>query len=196
MKLLGEPLAHEAHSTYPAYHHEGERRQASIRYIVVHVAEAPTAEGVARYFMEPGSGGSANLVVDWKAAYRCLGDNVIPWGAPPLNTMGWHIEHAGYAAWTRAKWLTPLNRRTIARGAYKAALRCKWYGIPPVLLDENDLRRFDNDGQPANPGARGGGIVRHFTINHVYHQSDHTCPGTNFPIDVWMQDLNKYLAKL
>ncbi len=200
--MLPERLSRECHSQFPAYHHEGERRQASIRYIVLHVAEAPTAQGVARYFMQPDSGGSANLVVDDFACYRSLGDNVIPWGAPPLNTHGFHIEHAGYAAWSRTRWLT-LHRLTIRRGAYKAALRSKWYGIPVRLLDAHELEQDFGEYVPVagqeprfEPGPLHGGVVTHHTINEVYHQSDHSCPGPNFPVDVWMRDFTRFRKAL
>ncbi len=193
-----DPLSHDCRTNYPAYHHDGERFPSSIKYIVVHATESDSAKSSAEYFMQPGSGGSANLVVDWRACYRCLGDNVIPWGAPPLNVHGFHIEHAGYAKWSRAQWLSPLNRRTLQRGAYKAAVRCKWYGIPARMLTASDLEKdygveFDGNWQA---GPMRGGIVEHRTINQVYHESDHTCPGAGFPTDVYVSMVEGFLAKL
>lgn len=189
----------EAHSNITAYHHEGERYPSSIKYIVVHVAECPNdaALGVANYFHRPESGGSANMVVDTNTAYRTLGDNIIPVAGPPLNTLGWHIEHCGYAAWTREQWLKPKNVRTLKRGAYKAALRCHWYKIPYTVLGPQSLEHdFGTDiqgGVPYQAGSLRGGIVEHRTINQVYHQSDHSCPGPGFPIDVWSGFLRGFL---
>lgn len=190
------PYQHTCLSTYPAYHHEGARGQASIRYIVLHSTEGPTAQGAAEYFVSPDSGGSANLCLDDNQCYRSLGDFVIPWGAPPLDTNGFHIEQAGYAAWTRAEWLA--HERTIERAAYKAALRCRWYKIPPRLLDQAGLLAdFGTEldgGIPRRPGPLEGGVVTHATISAVYHESTHTDPGPGYPIDVFMAHLHAYLA--
>jgi hypothetical protein len=196
---LPDPLARECRDDHPAYHHEGERRQASIRYIVLHSTEGGTAESVAKYFMTPQSGGSANIVVDDFACYRCLADTIIPWGAPPLNTHGFHIEQAGYAAWSRARWL--LHRGTIRRAAYKAAQRCRWYKIPARILTAAELERdfgkdfIQHDGTAIfQPGPLHGGIVTHRVIDDAFHDSTHTDPGPSYPLDVFMKYLNGFLA--
>ncbi len=194
-----EPVARECHSQFPAYHHEGERMQRSIRYIVLHSTEGGTARSVAEYFMQPSSGGSANLIVDDFECYRCLGDNVAPWGAPPLNTHGLHIEQAGYAAWPRWRWL--LHRNTVRRAAYKAALRHKWYSIPVRVLDVEAL--IDDFGsyvavegaEPRfEPGPLRGGIVTHKTISAAYHQTSHTDPGPGYPLDLFVKYVNGFLG--
>ncbi len=197
----GDPYRHTCSSRFPAYHHSGARIQQSIRYIVLHSTEGPTAEGAASYFMSPDSGGSANLVVDDRSCYRSLGDFVVPWGAPPLNANGFHIEQAGYAAWSREDWLA--HEETIVRAAYKAALRCRWYKIPPRLLDvaalERDFGTLPVTGDsnttsiPYRPGPLEGGIVTHATISAAYRQSDHTDPGAGYPADVFMQYLHRWL---
>lgn len=193
-----DPLTRECRTNFPALHHGGERLPSSVRYIVLHSTEGDTAEGAAEWFMQPASGGSANLVVDDTTCYRTLGDNVIPWGAPPLNTKGYHIEQAGFANWTRAQWMK--HEKTIERAAYKASLRCKWYRIPAVLLDAAALERDfgvipegDAGGVPPLPGPLHGGIVTHRIIDSVYHESDHTDPGAHYPLDVFMHHLAHYL---
>lgn len=197
MEIIPDPIARECRSDFPAYHHSGERRVSSIRYAVVHDAEANSAESVARYFHSPSSGGSAQTVVDDFRCYRCLGDNVIPWAAPPLNTHGYHVEFCGFAAWGRGRWM--LHRNTIRRGAYKIALRCKWYRIPPRWLDVNDLRRdFGTEiegGVPQHQGPMRGGLVTHATISEAYELSDHHDPGPNFPLDVLLADVLRYLGQ-
>jgi hypothetical protein len=195
--VLPDPLARECRTGYNAYHFEGERLPSRIRYIVLHSTEGGNAKSVAEYFTEPGSGGSANLVVDDFACYRCLGDNVIPWGAPPLNTNGFHIEQCGYAAWSRARWL--LHRNTIRRAAYKAAVRMKWYNIPARVLTVEDLIAdyylpADVQAQnAANQGPLRGGIVTHKTISAAYHESDHTDPGDGYPIDLFLRYVQGFL---
>jgi hypothetical protein len=190
-------VQHECSSEYAAYHHSGDRRPASIRYVVMHSTEGPTAEAAARYFEQPSSGGSSNLVLDDNTCFRVLGDHVIPWGAPPLNTLGFHVEQAGYASWSREEWLR--HSRTVQRAAYKAALRCKWYRIPPVLLDVENLRKDFGDapvaGVPAHPGPLRGGIVTHATVSDAYHESDHTDPGPGWPADTFVELVRGYLKQ-
>lgn len=195
MPVKPDPIRRDCRSTYTAYHHSGPRLQSALRYIVLHSSEGPTAESAAQYFETPQAKGSANLVLDQDRCYRVLGDLVIPWGAPPLNTHGFHIEQAGYAHSTRAEWLA--RRRTIRRAAYKAALRCKWYGIPARLLDAGQLKADFGDriegGVPAHPGPLKGGIVTHATISEAFHASTHTDPGEGYPLDVFMELLTGYL---
>ena len=199
MRLLPEPLARECHSQYPAYHHEGERSQTRIRYIVLHSAEDEdtpgSAKAVAQYFMTPASGGSSNLVVDDWSCYRCLADTIVPWGAPPLNQAGFHIEQSGRAAWTRKRWL--LHRLEIRRAAYKAALTMHWYQIPARILNVEELVKDFylpadvNIGH--NPGPLKGGIVTHATISKAYGESSHTDPGSGYPLDLFLSLVQSYL---
>src|SRR5215472_9307580 len=114
------------------------RTASMIRYIVLHDTESHSAQSAAAYFTNPASGGSSNLVVDDTECFRVLDDLVIPWGAPPLNTSGFHIEQAGFAAWTRSEWLA--HSPTITRAAFKASLRCKWFKIPTRVLNVAELR--------------------------------------------------------
>lgn len=173
-------------TTYHAVHNSGQRTAQQIRYIVLHDTEGPTAVGAARYFTDPASGGSANLVVDDHDCFRVLGDLVIPWGAPPLNTSGFHIEQAGFASWSRAEWLA--HRPTIERAAYKASLRCELFKIPPRVLNVAQLRADFAQHEP------GGGVVTHATVSAAFAESAHTDPGPGYPIDVFMQRLEHYLV--
>lgn len=115
-----------------------------------------------------------------------------------MNSNGWHIEIAGLARWKRVTWL--LHRWTLRRAAYKAALRCRWYHIPPRVLTPSQLRkdfydRFDG-GQPAGlRGPMAGGIVTHATVTAAYHLSDHTDPGPGFPLDTFMRYLTGFLER-
>lgn len=180
------PTTADCLPTYKAVHNSGPRPAALIRYIVLHDTEGATAQGAAEYFTTQASGGSANLVVDDNTCYRVLDDLMIPWAAPPLNTSGFHIEQAGFAAWTRAEWLT--HRETIDRAAYKAALRCERFKIPARLLTVPLLQHDFAQHQPA------GGVVTHATISAAFHQSTHTDPGPQYPLDVFMQQLEHYLT--
>jgi len=193
-----DPLTRDCRSDFPAYHHQGERLLSSIRYIVLHSTEGQTAQSAASRFMQPGSGGSTNLVVDAFACYRCLGDNVIPQAAAPLNVHGFHIEQAGYASWSRSRWLA--NGRTVKRAAYKAALRCRWYHIPArVLTVEQLVKDFGQTFTDAagvdhfQAGPLNGGIVTHATVSEAFGQSDHTDPGDSYPVDVFLGYVEGFL---
>ena len=173
-------------TTYGAVHSSGPRSASLIRYIVLHDTEGPTAAGAAKYFTTQASGGSSNLVVDDLQCFRVLPDLTIPWGAPPLNTSGFHIEQAGFAAWTRAEWLQ--HRPTIERAAYKASLRCEIFKIPPRLLDVAELRADFAKHVPA------GGVVTHATVSAAFAESTHTDPGPGYPMDVFLAQLQHYLT--
>jgi hypothetical protein len=186
---IPDPLSRECRSGYPAFHHDGNRQPSSIRYIVLHSTQSGSALSTARYFTTPAAAGSSNLVVDDLRCYRTLADHVIPWGAPPLNTLGFHIEQAGYADWSRWRWL--LHRNTIRRCAYKAALRCKWYRIPLKVLTAEQLKvdygeTFEGQHQP---GPLHGGVVTHATVSQAFGLSDHHDPGAGYPVDVFAKYL-------
>ena len=186
-----DPLAHECRTGLTAYHHGGERSQTKIRYIVLHSTEGGSAESVARYFARPDAGGSANIVVDDRSCYRSLADTIIPWGAPPLNTFGFHVEQCGYAAWPRRRWL--LHRNTIRRAAYKAAQRVRWYGIPIHVPTAAEIKR-EYDAAMADGRPPYGGIVTHRLVDETFHESTHTDPGEGYPLDVFMGYLRHFAA--
>jgi hypothetical protein len=152
----------------------------------LHDTEGDTAQGAAAYFGTAASGGSSNLVVDDHECFRVLDDLVIPWGAPPLNTSGFHIEQAGYAKWTRSDWLQ--HEATIERAAYKAALRCERFDIPARVLNVAQLRADFAMHEPH------GGVVTHATISAAFGQSDHTDPGPNYPLGLFLTHLQGYLT--
>lgn len=163
---------------FKAYHNSGHRKKTDIRYVVIHCTEGPTAKSAAEYFTKISSGGSTNLVLDDKICYKTLEDLLVPWGAPPLNTYGFHIEQAGYVEWSKEEWL--LHTNTIKRCAYKTALRCHWYNIPTVFLSVQDLK----DGK--------FGITSHNNISLAFHKTDHTDPGKHYPYDFYMEQVIYY----
>ncbi len=165
----------------PAYHTSGTRPVSDITLIVLHDEEASTAQGAARYFQSPSSGGSAHLCVDDQACYRCLEDNQIPWGAPGATHQGFHIEQAGYARWSAVIWFS--HARTLRRAAYKTAYHCKLFRIPPVFLAASELKK----------GARG--ITTHAECSKAFG-GDHTDPGRAWPRRAFMVLVRNYYKKL
>lgn len=167
---------------YQAIRNSGNRKASDIRYFVIHTAEAPlpktAAEAVGRYFEGSNARGSTTFGVDVDSTQRYLSDLVVPWGAPPLNVSGLHVECAGKAAFDRKTWLQdygPMFRRL----GWLVATSCKKYGIPMVLLGKSQLKRLG-----VKPPK--GGITTHDAVSDAWGQSDHWDPGKGFPMDVTM----------
>lgn len=157
---------------YRARNDSGPRRASDVRLVVLHSTEGGTAESVAHYFATSAQA-STQLVVDDSSCFRCVPDLVIPWGAPGANTAGLHIEHCGYAAWTRTEWLQ--HRRMLRRSAERTARWCWQFGIPRRYLGPIGIR------------LRRKGFTTHGDVSKAYGTpGGHTDPGAGFPRDVYL----------
>ena len=167
-----DAIAATCHTDYmPASKTSGTRPLDAIRLLVLHSTEGGgSAKNVAEFFHGPSAEGSAHLVVDDDACYRCLANEQIPWAAPSANTDGFHIEQVGYAAWTAAEWEKHLNM--LHRTAYKLAYHSKLFGIPLVFVDAAGLR------------AGHKGVTTHAEVSKAYpnSQGNHHDPGTGYPM--------------
>ena len=168
--------------TYTAVHHSGRRPVEVIKWIVLHSTEGDTALGAAAWFANPRSRGSAHLCVDDNYCFRTLGDEFIPWAAPGANTLGFHIEQAGYARWTSLIW-SSRHRMTLERAAYKTALHCRKFGIPPYFATASDLR------------AGKYGVTTHAECTKAFG-GDHTDPGRGWPRWYFMRRVRQHYALL
>jgi hypothetical protein len=165
-----------------ARHDSGPRRASTIRHVVVHSTEGGTAASVAAFFATTARA-STQLVVDESECYRCVPDLVIPWGAPGVNATGLHVEHCGFADWTRAEWLE--HDATLLRSAAKAALWCWTFGIPRRWLTVAELR------------AGRAGLCRHVDASRAFPTDDpHTDPGSGFPLDVYLDLVRRYYTEI
>lgn len=167
---------------YRATKHSGNRPLSQIKWVVMHCTEGATAAGAASWFANPRSQGSAHLCVDNLICYRTLEDRQVPWGAQGANYKGYHIELAGYARWTSVMW-SVAHRKTLERGAYKAALRCRWYGIPPYFVSAPDLRRGK------------AGVTTHNECSKAFGGS-HWDPGFGWPRMYFMNRLRHHYRLL
>jgi hypothetical protein len=166
-----------------ARHDSGHRRATDIRYVVIHDTEGGTASSNAAWFASPASAASTQLVVDDRECYRCLPDLVIPWGAPGANTHGLHIEHAGFAHWTRRVWLE--HSAMLERSAYKTARWCWQYRLPRRWLTVAQLRRHER------------GFCTHAQASAAFPPNDgHSDPGAHFPKDLYMRLVRKHYAAI
>lgn len=178
-----------------AAHDSGIRPLTVVKWIVLHSTEGATAAGAAGWFANPASEGSAHLVVDNNECYRCLDNNQIPWAAAgggnvpggSANYCGFHIEQAGYAKWTRKDWL--VHDAMLRRGAYKAAVHAKLFGIPLRWVGPVGLRL----------GRKG--FTTHRDISYAWPVQArpygfHTDPGKSFPKDVFLAYARSYSVAL
>ena len=178
---ITKKCSHEFHARQSS----GIRSLSQISLVVLHVAESSNARNVARDFSTTTREASAHLVVGQSSCYRCLKDMEIPEAAIGANLIGIHIEHAGFAAWSRAEWLK--HDMTLRRGAYKAAHICHRYQLGTRFLTATDL---------INGHHRG--ITTHHEVNlwqiHLDTPGDHshTCPGVTFPLDRYASHIARY----
>lgn len=167
-----QPLKAAPLTAYRAVRDSGARPLTRIRLLVIHDEEAWTALSAARWFASRASQASAHECIDALEAYLTLPADRIPWAAPGANEAGYHLELAGYAAWTRAQWLER-GRGTIERAAYRAALACRRYRIPLRWLTDPQL------------AAGQAGWTTHAQITRVIGAGGtHTDPGPGFPADL------------
>jgi len=178
----GQPLFATCKRTFDAVHDSGPRPVSGITHIVIHSTEGATAAGGASWFTSPDSKGSAHLVVDDAECFRTLDDEIIPFGAPGVNTNGFHIEHAGFAKWSRRKWMR--HEQTLKRGAFKAAFHAKKFDVPMVLLTADDLKRGKS------------GFVTHATASEAFTPGGHTDPGDGFPLDHYMRLVQQFAEQM
>lgn len=165
-----------------AAHDSGPRQASSIRQIVVHSTEGGTAASVAAFFATTARA-STQLIVDDEECWRTLPDLVIPWGAPGVNATGLHIEHCGFAHWSREEWFE--HDEELRRSAWKAATWCLQYEIQRRWLTVEQVRRRSN------------GFCRHMDATVAFkNPGGHTDPGRDFPRDRYMRWVKVYYAEM
>jgi N-acetylmuramoyl-L-alanine amidase len=175
---LPTPISADCSPRYKARRSSGRRPFSQIWWVVQHSTEGGTALGAAAWFANPDSAGSAHLCIDNENCFRTLDDAMIPWGAKGANYHGYHIENAGFAKWTSYIW-SKQRRRELQRSAYKTALRCRWYKIPPRWVGASGLRI----------GVRG--ITTHNECTKAFGGS-HWDPGPGFPKALYLTFVKGY----
>jgi N-acetyl-anhydromuramyl-L-alanine amidase AmpD len=158
----------------------------TIDLVVVHTMEAPdkpeTAENVARWFAGSSAPqASAHYCVDADSVVQSVRDEDIAWHAPGANHNGIGLEHAGFARFTGADWADDYNRRMLDRSATLVASLCRAYRIPPLWLYPADLMA----------GRRG--ITSHVNVSQAFRRSDHSDPGTSFPVQAYLRQVQEKL---
>lgn len=139
--------------------------------IVVHDTEGGYEGAIS--WMKTQQNGSYHLI----RALAGQGAQLVPytrqaWGAGPAgNRIGLHICLEGYAKWTRAEWLAK-GRDGLEGMAHDIAAWSKVYSIPLVRLTPAEVRN------------KLRGVCTHHDISIAFGESNHTDPGSGFPLDL------------
>lgn len=148
------------------------------KVIVLHSTEGSTAVGAAAY-LQHRPDGSAHVVVDNNDTFICQAPTRTTCGCAGFNQDVYHIEQAGYAAWSKARWVR--NLKTVRRAAYRAARISERYNIPVVWLSPADLR------------AGKKGITTHVNVTlSGVGTTTHTDPGKHYPRRTFMALVRRY----
>ena len=147
--------------------------------IVIHTSEAPkrpgSARSVAEYFHNGSEGrfASAHYCVDSEDIYHCVQNKDIAYGAPGANTIGIHIEHAGYSAESADDWKDAYNTQMLPMSAELTATLCVLFDIPARWLSPSEVAGHER------------GITGHnnVTLAYPHLHGTHMDPGPSFPID-------------
>ncbi len=158
----------------------------TIRVIVIHDAEFPEKEraayGIADYFRTTDTKASAHFCVDNNNIVQCVHEHDVAWAAPGCNKDGLQIEMAGYAKQTPSEWRDVYSNGVIDNTARLCADLCTRHDIPAVLLTNEQLK------------AGANGIITHAQASAVYHLSDHSDPGPNFPLAFFLECVQAHMA--
>lgn len=175
----------------PCDKHSGKR--AHTQMLVVHSIESPLANGYAVSMAKnwlgkwyDGNGAlieaSSNVIVSPDTLVRSVHTDYAAWHASWANSLSVGYEQAGYAAFTRAQWLTDLGKTQIDRLAREMALDAELYGIPLVWLTRAQV----------NAIAAGDRTIKGLVTHAVIDPANRTDPGSGYPYDVLLASIRKY----
>lgn len=177
----------------PCDKHSGKRTHTQM--LVVHSIESPLANGYAVSMAKnwlgkwyDGDGelieASANVIVSPDTLVRSVHTDYAAWHASWANSLSVGYEQAGYAAFTRAQWLTGLGKTQIDRLAREMALDAELYGIPLVWLTRTQV----------NAIAAGDRTIKGLVTHAVIDPANRTDPGNQYPYDVLLASIKAYSA--
>lgn len=153
------------------------RLSTPISLIAVHTSEgARTAYDLQSYLDGKGVEASYHVLVDDEDTIRYLPDQVACWAMLSGNPRALQVCLAGFAAWTRAEWLSHGNM--LKRGAAVVRAWCIQHDIPAKKLT------------PTQVGSDWWGVCGHWDWTLGKRDGTHTDPGPNFPWDVFIALVN------
>lgn len=162
-------------------------KRAHTLMLVVHSAETPLAAGYAQsvtqnWLNRPDVEASINAFAGPDTLVRSVHTDYAAWHATWANALSVGYEMTGYAAFTRAQWLTEAGQNMIDRLAQEMAQDAAIYGIPLVWLSTAQVNAIRNGDRSTK------GLATHAQID----PANRTDPGSGFPYDVLLSLIQAY----
>jgi hypothetical protein len=171
----------------PEFAHGG-AQPANVNLHVVHDVEAPFTPGMARglcgpnYFGhggDPGNPVSIHYLVGPDDICQGTSEEIVAWHVGIGNYGTFGTEQLGFAAMSRAEWLTHMDQLTNLAKLMTDISRRHPLIRPQWLTDDEVVYAWHNKSTP-------GGHTTHKQMTRVGLGSDHTDPGDGWPADVVM----------
>lgn len=172
------------------YHFGGPRDVSRIQAAFIHTTEndaSTDALNIVNWQTNPQSdgfeSGSYHTIADRTKLVVCNTEDWWTYSVANIgNQVGLHLAIVGRASWSRDKWLTEESEHgTLSRAAWQVAQWCKRHRLPVVYVPGLALRRGDK------------GISTHDAARIAWGVTDHTDPGPNFPMDVFLTLVNGHI---
>ncbi|WP_343317801.1 N-acetylmuramoyl-L-alanine amidase [Arthrobacter sp. TMP15] len=162
-------------------------KRSRTQMLVVHSAETPLAAGYAasvtnNWLNRSDVEASINAFFGPDTTVRSVNTDHAAWHATWANGLSVGYEFTGYAALTRAQWLTAAGKNMLDRAGREMAADAKIYGIPLRYLTTAEVNAIANGNQTIK------GIATHAQID----PANRTDPGAGFPFDVLMGAIKRY----
>ena len=161
--------------------------------VVFHSMECPLQAGYARslthWALTPLSAGGPQA--SWHRGYGpdervyFIPDELGAWHASEANVLSIGLEQAGYAAYTRAQWLTADGQRMLDGVAVDVAAICKRDGIPARWLTTAEVRAVLDGGNRQ---------IKGFCFHRQVDPETRTDPGNGYPADVVLSKIKAHLG--
>lgn len=150
------------------------RGAAPVRLVILHTAEgARTAAALGAYFSNTAVQVSSHAGIDDQRIETYVPYDQECWSTRSANPISDNAELCGFAAWTRAQWLTEHHPMLVLTAQWVRD-RCHARGIP--------IRKLS----PAQVAAGMAGVCGHVDWTVGMQDGTHTDPGPAFPWDVVM----------
>lgn len=173
----------EAGDYVQASYYQSGRNDTSVTLVVVHTADKPCQNGVARQvanaYAAAGASASAHYVAGPDEILQCVREADTAWHAKPCNFQSIGVDHAANQAFTAADWASPAAQTMLQKSAKLVADICARHNLPPSYVNAAGL---------SAPSPKG--ITTHADVATAFKQSTATDPGTSFPMAAYIQMVN------
>ncbi|MFE7798999.1 glycoside hydrolase domain-containing protein [Nocardia sp. NPDC057440] len=152
------------------------------KWFLLHTQEGNgSAQSLAGYLQNPSSGVSYHYTVDNDGVVVDVVDtDLASWSVLDANPRAINLCFAGSrAAWGPTQWVENMGR-AIDIAAYLAVQDCRKYGIPPRVINADQLGRGES------------GIADHWAVTAGLGIGSHTDVGDGFPWERFAAAVDKY----